>query len=67
MSVAQNCKALYTMKKRADEVDCGTEPIKKLLATKEARPNFTSLHFGEKCITVMATTTDKIPASSLLT
>jgi hypothetical protein len=54
-------------KKRADEVDCDTEPIKKLLATKEARPNFTSLHFGEKCITVMATTTDKIPASSLLT
>ena len=54
MSVAQNCKALYTMKTRADEVACGTKPIKKLLATKEARPNFTRhgvlpLHHNECC------------------
>ena len=67
MSVAQNCKALYTMKTRADEVACGTKPIKKLLATKAARPNFTSLHLGEQCVTVISTTTDKIPASSSLT
>jgi hypothetical protein len=37
--------------------------LQRLLATIATRPNFTSLHFSEIFITVMATTTDKITAS----